>query len=66
MYATAKSVIVEAYERGISTDEVLAERYPCGPGGVGHAQRRMKAETKQRIREWLEPGEPIEPNGMRA
>lgn len=61
-FDSARAVLAEAYEHDgqMSQDtinEVLAERYPCGSGGVGHAQRRMKRETAKRIREWLEPAD---------
>lgn len=61
-FDTAKSVLSEAYERDVSVETVLSERYPYSRGGVGHAHRRMKAETTKRIREWLEPGEQPEPD----
>lgn len=65
-FETAKAVIREANERDVTTDEVLADLYPFGRGGVGRAHQKAKQEIAKRIREWLEPGEPSEPNGMRS
>lgn len=60
-FTVAKEVISAAHERQCSYQEVLLERFPPGPGGVGHANARTRRETLKRIREWLEPGEPNEP-----
>jgi hypothetical protein len=65
-YDIAEEVIRSAQARGLTTDEVLNERFPCGPGGVGYAQRKAKPAVARAIREWFEPRETREPNGMRA
>lgn len=65
-YAIAEEVIRSACDHGVTVNEALAERFPCGAGGVGHAQRKAKAAVAMAIREWYEPREAREPNGMRA
>lgn len=54
-YANAKSVIDAASERGLSTDEILMERFSPGAGGVAMANQRTRREIKAQIREWLAP-----------
>lgn len=48
-------VIDAALAQGRSFDEILAERFPGGPGGVGHAHRKTRQQIKQQILDFYEP-----------
>ena len=40
-------------------DDVLNERFPVGPGGVGQANRRAQARIRQEIEDYYAPREPM-------
>lgn len=48
-------VIRAAIDQGVSFDEVIGQRFPIGPGGVGHANRKTQQRIRQQIREFYEP-----------
>jgi hypothetical protein len=45
-------------ERGVAPfEEVMQERWPSGPGGVGHAHARTRATIRALIREFYTPND---------
>lgn len=43
-------------------EAAVNERFPMGKGGVGHAQRRMRAAVLAEIKDFYAPREAVEPD----
>lgn len=68
-----RAVIKECIERdpsgpviGLTLDAVLHERFPIGPGGAGHANRKAQARIRGEIEAFYAPTEHSEPTGLRS
>jgi len=57
-----RQVIKQAIAQDKTWHEVLHERFPIGPGGVGHANRRLHKEILQEIADFYAPREAPEPD----